>query len=396
MGMGDPAAMAAAVRAVAALPARTAATITLDSYTRVGDHRGARRALAAGERLNGFPLVAHGPAVTARVADPAGPGVPVQVRHGSARPGRIFATMATAGLCDTEGGPVSYCLPYGRIPLAESVACWAEATEELAAACAAQGLRAHLETFGGCLLGQLSPPSLLVAMSVLEALFFARHGITSVSLSYAQQTDAVQDVEALAALRHLAGELLPAGLDWHVVLYTYMGVYPRTAPGAWRLLGDSAEIAVSGGAERLIVKTVAEAHRIATVGENLAALVHASRTAERAYRHCALPRIGQVDYAQVLDEARALIEAVLGLADDVGRGLLRAFAGGLLDVPFCLHRDNRGLTRGTIDAGGRLVWAKTGRLPLPASARPRIHRMTSTDLLSLLSHVADRQDGRGR
>ena len=91
-----------------------------------------------------------------------------------------------------------------------------------------RGGRAHLETFGGCLLGQLCPPSLLVATSVLEALFFVQHGLRSVSLSYAQQTHPVQDIEALAALDRLATELLPDVVDRHIVLYTYMGVFPRT------------------------------------------------------------------------------------------------------------------------------------------------------------------------
>ncbi len=81
------------------------------------------------------------------------------------------------------------------------------------------------------MLGQLCPPSLLVALSVLEGVFFKQHGLRSVSLSYAQQTHRGQDVEALLALRTLAAEHL-SGLDWHVVLYTYMGVFraPRAAP----------------------------------------------------------------------------------------------------------------------------------------------------------------------
>src|SRR5262249_23553693 len=159
--------------------------------------------------------------------------------------------------------------PYGRTPLAESVEHWSEATEMLAADCAARGLTAHLETFGGCLLGQLCPPSLLVAMSVLEAMFFVQHGITSLSLSYARQVDPRQDVEALAALRQLAGLLLPTGIDWHVVVYTYMGMFPRTPLGALRVLDASVDVAIRGGAQRLIVKTAAEAHRIPTVAENI-------------------------------------------------------------------------------------------------------------------------------
>ena len=67
----------------------------------------------------------------------------------------------------------------------------------------------HLESFGGCMLGPALPAGLLVALSVLEALFFRQHGLRSISLSYAQQTHPGQDLEAVAALRRLAGELLP-------------------------------------------------------------------------------------------------------------------------------------------------------------------------------------------
>ncbi|MFE1754878.1 hypothetical protein ACFW88_30790 [Streptomyces anandii] len=278
MGMAGPDAMAAGLRAVCSLPHPTVGTLTLDSYTRVGDHGLARAALAAGEPLNGFPLVAHGPHTTARVAAAAGDR-PVQVRHGSALPRDIFRTMVAAGLSASEGGPVSYCLPYGRTPLAESVANWRAATAEFAGLSAERGLRAHLETFGGCLLGQLCPPSLLVAVSLLEALFFVQQGVSSVSLSYAQQTDARQDVEALAALRMLADEWLPPGVDRHLVLYTYMGVFPGSPRGAQLLMDRSAELAVRGGAQRLIVKTPAEAVRLPTVEENVAALRSAARAA---------------------------------------------------------------------------------------------------------------------
>jgi methylaspartate mutase epsilon subunit len=395
MGMGPAGTMAAGLRAVASARARTVGTITLDSYTRVGDHASAQRTLAAGADLNGFPIIAHGPAVTAAVAAAAGPGVPVQVRHGSARPESIFAAMAASGLSDSEGGPVSYCLPYGRTPLAESVSCWAAATERLAGECAARDARAHLETFGGCLLGQLCPPSLLVAISVLEGLFFVQHGVRSISLSYAQQASPVQDIEALAALRELAGALLPPDVDWHLVLYTYMGVFPATADGARNLLAESAEIAVRGGAERLIVKTTAEAHRIPTIAENIAALEAAAGRARWARAHSPLPAARQVDCGDLHAEASALITAVLEQSDDIGRALRMAFAAGLLDVPFCLHRDNHGRSQGAIGPGGRLIWARTGGLPLPARARPADRPITSATLLGMLRYVADRHDRLG-
>ncbi|MFJ8543008.1 FAD/NAD(P)-binding protein [Streptomyces sp. NPDC093586] len=391
MGMSDPRSMADGLAAVAVARARTLTTLTIDSYTRVEDIAGARAALAAGRALNGFPLVNHGPHLTAEVVRAAG-GVPVQVRHGSARPAHIFEAMVAAGLSASEGGPVSYCLPYSRLPLAEAVPAWTDATQQLAEAAAEHGMRAHLETFGGCMLGQMCPPSLLVAISVLEAMFFARNGITSVSLSYAQQTNAVQDIEALAALHHLAELFLPAQVARHVVLYTYMGVYPATEAGAELLLDSSAQLAVRGGAQRLIVKTVAEAHRIPTVAENVAALERAARVSREALRDdCPLPWARQVDYETIYTEALRLVTAVLEHGSDIGSGLRAAFASGTLDVPFCLHRDNAGAARGAIGDDGRLVWADTGAMPLPAPGGTH-HAVTSSRLLSMLRYTADTHD----
>ncbi|MEU7163097.1 FAD/NAD(P)-binding protein [Streptomyces morookaense] len=393
MGMSGPAEMAAGLRAVAAARARTVGTMTIDSYTRVEDIAGARAALAEGKHLNGFPIVNHGPVTTARVAAATGHRIPVQVRHGSARPAHIFDAMVAAGLSASEGGPVSYCLPYSRLPLAEAIPAWADATRRFAEGTAANGLRAHLETFGGCMLGQMCPPSLLVAISVLEAMFFAQHGLTSVSLSYAQQTHPVQDIEALAALHHLAETFLPADVACHVVLYTYMGVYPGTEAGAGLLLDTSAQVAVRGGAQRLIVKTAAEAHRIPTVGENIAALERATRKGREALtEECELPWARQVDYETVYTEALALIEAVLGLGPDIGPALRKSFATGLLDVPFCLHRDNTGAAQGMIGDDGRLRWAKTGAMPLPTHSSSTARAVTSARLLGMLRYTADSHD----
>ena len=128
------------------------------------------------------------------------------------------------------------------------------------------------------------------------------------------------------------------------------------------------------------MKTASEAHRIPVIAENIAALEAAARRAKWARLHSTLPTMEQVDHSEVLAEASALIEAVLDLSDDVGYALKTAFAAGLLDVPFCLHQDNRGLAQGAIDAAGRLVWANVGKLPLPAFSRSGGRRIVSAEL----------------
>ncbi|MFF9767193.1 methylaspartate mutase [Streptomyces sp. NPDC014636] len=391
MGFSDPALMRAGLLATKGAADAVVGTVTIDSYTRVGDEPSAVRALHDRVPLNGFPITSYSPHTAAWVLDGVRDATfPVQVRHGSARPQGIVAALARLGLDATEGGPVSYCLPYGRTPLLDSVRNWQESCEALAAL-RATGAEPHLETFGGCMLGQLCPPGLLVAISALEALFFHRAGLRSISLSYAQQTSPAQDREAVHAMRRLAGELLP-DTDWHIVLYTYMGLYPSTRRGALDLLERSAELAVETGAARLIVKTTAESNRIPTVAENVEALRVASRAAAR---HVAAPA-PLADVADVADnpvyaEARALVDAVLEQDADLGRALLKAFARGLLDVPYCLHPDNAGRTRSAIDRDGRLVWSEIGAMPLGHVSR-RGRRLTAAGLYDALSFVQRRHD----
>jgi methylaspartate mutase epsilon subunit len=389
MGMGDPVDMRAGLLAVKAANASTVGTITVDSYTRCNDDEAVRRAIAGDGQLNGYPIVARTSDVTsAIVKELRDASFVIQVRHGSADPQRIFEALVAAGLDATEGGPISYCLPYSQLPLADSVKNWAVCCKTFGRL-RDKGYEPHLETFGGCMLGQLCPPSLLVAISVLEALFFCQQGLRSVSLSYAQQANTAQDLEAIAALRAIAAELLP-NVDWHVVVYAYMGVYPRTVSGAMGLLGEAARLAVRSGAARLIVKTAVEAYRIPTVAENITALEYASAAAGQ------VRRAGPAEPASdtgILTEARTLVDAVLELGPQLDRTLTAAVGRGLLDIPYCLHPDNRGRTRSYLDRDGRLYWSDTGALPLArrtAVAAP--DRNSSADLQRMLNYVARKYD----
>jgi methylaspartate mutase epsilon subunit len=171
-----------------------------------------------------------------------------------------------------------------------------------------------------------------------------------------------------------------------------MGVYPTSREGALRLLCDSAELAVRGDAARLIVKTAAEATRVPTVAENIEALELAGAVAA-ASRRPPLGSVGQPTAGDVLEEARALIDAVLALHDDIDEALALGVERGFLDVPYCLHPDNPGRTRSRIEPDGRLTWSDTGLLPLgEAARRSRSGRVGSAELLNALSCMRDRYD----
>ena len=387
MGFGRVDTMRRSLEVVAELDFPVVGTITVDSHTRVGDYLTPLRRLAAGEELNGYPLVSHPVEATRQLLDGLpSETFPVQVRHGTALPRRLFERIVEVGLDATEGGPVSYCLPYSRVPLAEATKDWAEACRFLAG----ETEHGHVESFGGCLLGQLCPPSLLVAVTVLEGCFFRQHGLRHLSLSYAQGTHPAQDRGALRALRALAADYL-GDATWHLVLYTYMGLFPRTPAGAAGLVRDSARLARDTGCERLIVKTVSEAWQIPSVAENVSAL-----------RLAALEVAGAASPATPLDiafqeevgaEARTIVDAVLDLDPDVGTALVTAFRRGLLDIPYGLHPDNRAAATCVIDDRGALAWGNTGAVPLPSA-----HRWTAAEepgadaFYAMLNHVAQRYD----
>ncbi|NML52136.1 methylaspartate mutase [Streptomyces sp. R302] len=387
MGFGNIATMRAGLRAVHDLDIPVVGTITVDSYTRVGDHVSSIERLRAGEELNGYPIVSHPMEKTREMlAGLYGPGFPIQVRHGTALPLRVIESLVLAGLDATEGGPVSYCLPYSRLPLEHAVSAWAESCRYLAG----EVEHGHIESFGGCLLGQLCPPSLLIAMTVLEGLFFAQHGVRSMSLSYAQGTHDDQDRAAVRVLRTLAQEYLPSA-TWHVVLYTYMGLFPSTPDGATELIRSSARLARDTHCERLIVKTVSEAWQIPSVAENLDALRVASAAAGGPPA-AAGPQEKEY-FDEIMEEARCMIEGVLDLDADIGTALTRAFALGVLDIPFCLHADNQNRTTCVLDDQGALKWGDIGNLPFRGSVRQNaMGSLESSELYRMLNHVAHRYD----
>jgi methylaspartate mutase epsilon subunit len=178
-------------------------------------------------------------------------------------------------------------------------------------------------------------------------------------------------------------ELLP-GTSRHVVIYAYMGLYPRTAEGARSLLAKAVELAVSTGSARLIVKTIAESHRIPTIEENVAALEYADAVARTIPPDTA----NALADGQIYREAYALVDTVLNCAPDVGQALVVAFRRGLLDVPYCVHPDNAGRARSYIDTDGTLRWSELGALPLRGIAENHRSRpLTSTNLMEALSFV---------
>jgi len=362
-------------------------TITIDSFTRQLNYAAATEAIRSNKILNGYPIVSYSTSENQKLIE----GVcesnfVIQVRHGCAKPKKIFDAVLDMGLDATEGGPISYCLPYGRESLKSSVKAWTECCRLFAKKSSFER-PLHIESFGGCMLGQLCPPSMLIAITVLECIFMRSLGVKSMSLSYAQGSNTEQDLGAISALKLLAEEYLEQN-SWHIVFYTFMGKFPLTELGSKSIIEDSARIARISGASRLIVKTAVEAHKIPTIDNNIYALgwVRSEQSSNienditDIYWHS----------ETIFQQARGIIEAVLNISSDLGKAILIAFKKGYLDIPYCLHENNKKLSSAWVDYKGNIQWAETGKIPFEKHLKTTIFKqkktLTSSDLLSMLSY----------
>lgn len=337
MGFSDPARMQTGLEATAASRANTVCTITLDAFTRVNNLEAAQRAIDSASMLNGYPIVNHPPAQTRNMLEQIHERyrLPVQIRHGSPNPLHIFQRMVEIGLATTEGGPISYCLPYSRTPLRDAFGHWEKSCQVLA-----QGVeQSHIESFAGCMMGQMCDPVILVALNILEGLFLRSHGIKTLSFSYAQGTSPVQDRAAVTALQHLAAEYFAPG-SYHFVGYVFMGFFPRTLGGFCRITGDALGMIRATGVQRVIIKTPVESRRIPRIEENIAALEYADYC---LHTEGVLPDIpfDTQEFERVLGAAKRLIEGTLARDSNLSEAILSAFDSGFLSIPYCLHPDNK-------------------------------------------------------
>ncbi|MGK5729477.1 methylaspartate mutase [Streptomyces sp. URMC 124] len=346
-------------------------TVTIDSHTRLRRFEEAAHTLATRpENLNGYPLVAHGWRRGRELNEAV--AAPLEVRHGSPDPRILFDVTLASGITSFEGGGISYNLPYAKaVPLATSLTAW-EAVDRRCGELAEAGVVVDREFFG-TLTAVLVPPSVSLAVSVLEAVLAARAGVRCVSVAYPQGGHLAQDVAALEAIPELAGRYLPTGVDVHPVLHEFMGVFPRLRRDAEDLILYGALVARLGGASKIITKTHQEALGIPGTRANIEGL----RLADR----CNSPLLGflSVDRDQVrrerewiLAEVDEIVEPVLACRDLIP-AIVEAFDRGTLDIPFSASRFARSRVIPKRDPEGAVRYLSAGGLPLSAAVLAR-HR----------------------
>jgi methylaspartate mutase epsilon subunit len=346
----------------------------IDSLTRFNDHA-AVQAVLDGQldrrtTLNGYPMVNYGVSLLRSIAGQV--DAPLQTRH-STRDPRLLAEISYAGgVTGFEGGCISYNIPYYRdYPLAASIRRWQYVDRLTGWYARTHGIVLDREFFG-VLTATLMPPSLGIAVNLIEMLLSVGEGVRSVSLGYAEQGCRTQDVAAVRTLGEMAPDLLRRrGYDdvlVSVAFHQYMAAFPVDRAKAEQVICGSAQTAAASGCTRILTKTPAEPSHVPNLGNNLrglqlvrAGLDHVPAIDERAVKE---------EMAVIRAEVEQLLASVLRHGDGhLDTGVIRAFAAGALDVPFAPSRANRGKVLGIRDEEGAVRFLDPGDLELSADLR---------------------------
>ena len=330
---------------------------TIDSYTRDNEYEKAQQGLekARGtgqDTLNGFPAVNHGVSGCRELIDAI--DAPVEVRHGTPDARLLAAITFAGGFQSFEGGPISYNIPYTkRHGLAKTIEHW-QFVDRLAGAYTERGVRINREPFGP-LTGTLVPPSIAIAIMLIEGKLAATQGVRSVTLGYGQVGNVVQDVAALRALRKLGNEYLPDEVCVTTVFHEWMGGFPpdeARANGVISLGGMTAAIAQP---DKVITKSPQEFQGVPTKEANAAGIRTTRQIIDMTIEQGI--DIDGIDEEQALigRETRCLLNTVEKHGDgDVARGTIRAFESGALDVPFAPSDSANGDVLPARDDDGRV------------------------------------------
>lgn len=344
--------------------------LTIDSNTRLNDYATSKKMLRLSEEndvdmLNGYPLVNHGYRTTRKMITHF--NKPVSLRHGTPDARLLIETAIASGIFEIEGGPITYLLPYSKnFPLDKAFLYW-KYVERVCANYSKLNEPINRESFGP-LTATLVPPSITIVIQLLEMLLSLEEGVTSFSVSFAQQGSMNQDIVTGAVLKKLAkyyAEQINCGhAAIHLVYHQWMGAFPTNKDYAEQLISIATVIASMVGADKIITKTREEASGIPTKEANAKTVANTQYSLGILN---GLPNVVDEQEEEILTlEVKAIMEAVFNdPADTLWRKVFNSIKNGVIDVPFSPHIINHNNMITIRDAKKNIRIIKRGNVPIP-------------------------------
>lgn len=343
---------------------------TIDSYTRQNRYNEAERGIKESEELgrallNGFPAVNHGVEKCKQVQEDV--NVPIQARHGTPDARLLAEIIHAAGWTSNEGGAISYNIPYAKDVSIEATIKYWQYCDRLVGYYEEHGVSINREPFGP-LTGTLVPPSISNTVGIIEALLAAEQGVKNITVGYGMGGNVVQDVAAVRALQEQTEEYLHKfGYNDCVVttvFHQWMGGFPQDEAEAMGLISLSSTVAALSKATKMITKTPHESIGVPTKEAN-AMGIKASKFVVTLLQDQEMPESPKLlaEIAQIKKEVDCLMDCILKAGEgDLAQGVVKAFAQGLIDVPFAPSKYNAGLVLPARDNEGNIRILEFGNL----------------------------------
>ncbi len=346
---------------------------TTDSYTRNEQWALAQRGIEESEKagrsmLNGYPMVNYGVPRARDLVDAV--DKPTIMLTGTAMPKLTGEIGYAAGYSGYLGSGIAYTTSYTKeLPIAEGIRNY-QYLDRLAARYGEHGVELHRRQ-PGFLTGTNIPPSIAIAVAVLDCLLAAAQGVRNYGLEMGQTLNLVQDAAAVAACRALCQEYLRrrgySDVHTPITLLHWMGAWPHDEAQCAALVVYGGTLAAIAGATSVTTKSTHEAYGIPTAQANAEGL-RMTRMAIYLARQTRLDGLREFEEEKALiaREVRAIVDKTLEMGDgDAALGTVRAFQAGVLDIPWSPNRECKSRVMPARDADGYLRILDPADMPFP-------------------------------
>ncbi len=347
---------------------------TTDRYTRNERFAEAQKGVAESERLgrsmlNGFPIVNYGVADCRKLVEAV--DKPTIILSGTSLPKLTGEIGLAAGFTGYLGSGIAYTTSYTKDVSIEQGIRNYQYLDRLVALYQERGVELHRRQ-PGFLTGTNIPPSVAITVAILDLLLAAAQGVRNYGLELAQTLHLIQDAAAIRACCDLAREYLErfgyGDVFAPVTSLHWMGAWPHDHAQAAALVAYGGTLAALGGAVSVTTKSVHEAFGIPTPEANAEGL-RTTRMAVYLARRTRLDDLPELRREKELieREVRPVVDKALEMGDgDAAVGAVRAFAAGIVDVPWSPSRFVHGRVLPARDEDGYLRILDAGAMPFPA------------------------------
>ena len=193
-------------------------------------------------------------------------------------------------------------------------------------------------------------------------------GVKNISGGYGQCGNIIQDIAAIKSLEELTNEyLIKNGYEEvfiTTVLHQWMGSFPQDEAKAFGVIALGSTLAALSKATKVIVKTPHEAIGVPTMEANAQGLRCTKQILSMLKDQEFNNNEVEIEKEIIKKETRCILDKCFEIGEnDIALGVIRAFKGGILDIPFAPSIHTMGKILPARDNNGAIRILNPGQIP---------------------------------